>query len=255
METVMLYEGSTYCSNCAEEVWDEEATEAIQSNHPRNAQQYISQMYLPEEAEDHEIDDGGAMCQRCEETLVGRLVTCDACGEHAREGSSDYANLFEEAVDEGHTFEGDYGGLMTTWCEECRSDNHPDEGGETLIYDDGRGYTLRFLADYTGQIAHSTWRQAVGDIYTDTADVYAAGCRRFPLAIALQHWGNPDHYSNVRHREILRHRQAYPDLHEGAPEAISSADVLFRAVLAHAMRRALPNLRNRLVDPTTEGDC
>lgn len=244
IDDVMIYEGTNYCDWCATQMWEADARQAIEDRSPRNAQRYIAGMGVPEEAGPDDIDTYAVHCYQCGDVLVGQSVTCDGCGSTCREGDRDWCD-FEEAVDEGHYREGDYGGLRTTWCEECRDRNHPTERGDVLVWNDGRGYALRFVEEYTGEL---TYRQPDGQSRFTAVPmpIYVAGCRRFTVADALCHWSDPGHYSNYRARDLNSHS---PD-----NAYTSAADLLFRAVLAHAMRRALPNLRNRLADPYVEAD-
>lgn len=250
MDTIYEYtsdhtgETNYYCEDCADAEWLADAQRALEHNSSaRGAKRDISDLDLPEDTEAEDYRDE-ICCADCGWKLRGAFVRC-ACGAEDYEGED---SDFDEALGDGYWQWDEDGGKRLEWCESCRYSNHPLEKGDVLVNDDGRAYRLSFIESFTGAVAIDD-DDRYGPHYATQVDVpvYAAGCRRFPMAIALQHWGSPGHYSNRRAAEVSAQ---YPD----DPPLRSAADLLFRAVLAHAMRRALPRLNNRLVDVDETAD-
>jgi hypothetical protein len=170
----------------------------------RDAVRFMHELVCPISFDGSESNYGES-CGGCSEVLCDSWTTCENCGE------GDWTETFGFA--EGpfdHVDAARIDGPAVSCCASCE-DDYAAEGTAVLLADDGRGYTLRFWPTYVGPI------NAGRGVATEPTPVYAAGCRRFTLDYALQHWG-PGHHSQ-------RH-----------------ADVLFAAVLAHGMRRALPNI-------------
>lgn len=251
MDTIYVYtsdhtgETDYYCEDCADAEWLADAQRTLeQASSARYAKRDIKDLDLPEDTEAEDCRDE-IYCADCSTKLRGAFVRC-ACGAEDYEGED---SDFDEALEDGDWRWAADGGKRLDWCESCRYHNHPLEKGDVLVKDDGRGYRLVFIESYTGDVAIDDDDDRYGPHYERQEDVpvYAAGCRRFPMAIALQHWGSPTHYSNRRAAAVSA---MYPD----NPPLRSAADLLFRAVLAHAMRRALPRLNNQLVDADETAD-
>lgn len=250
MDTIYEYtsdhtgETNYYCEDCADAEWLADAQRALEQNSSaRSAQRDIRDLNLPEDTEAEDYRDE-IYCADCGWKLRGAFIRC-ACGAEDYEGED---SDFDEALEDGYWAWDAEGGKRLEWCDSCRYTNHPLERGDVLVKEDGRTYRLTFIESFTGTIAIDD-DDRCGPTYAngENVPIYVAGCRRFPMAIALQHWGSLQHYSNRRAAAV---NAQYPD---EAPLK-SAADLLFRAVLAHAMRRALPRLNNRLVDVDETAD-
>lgn len=127
----------------------------------------------------------GESCGGCCTELVEPYVVCEYCG------NGNWESHFDSA---GNAW-GDGGENPTVpYCGSCE-DNYLSRD---KITEDDRGYRLWFSENYR-----------------DMGPIYGAGCRRFTLEQALQHWSDPTHYD---------------------PE---SAAQLFDGVIRHATERAL----------------
>lgn len=213
-----------YCEAHANEAWRDYARTVLDNTDEPSAAVSDIDERRPEHLDDDRCSNRGEYCEQCTEEVCPPYFHCEGCGNYGwvEEG-------FETVVGNGDV-DWDSDDPTTPWCDDCEEQNGP-KAGPVLVDDDGRDYTLRFVETYTGDLTYPQ-PPLPGDRYgmvyaKNPTPVYRAGCRRLTAADALRHWGARDHY---------------------APGA---ADLLFRAVLAHAMRRALPRLRNRLVDPLT----
>lgn len=210
-----------YCLSCATEAWKEDARKELDNGDDFAAIfRNIREMDRPQWLDAGECSDSGETCEDCGEEVCPPYFSCAGC-DHTGWGE-DFSTILAEEP-ERINWDGD--GPVADWCDECEDENR-HAGAALLLEDDGRGYSLRFVEDYTGEM---TWRQPNSTYYADgPTPIYRAGCRRFTLADALHHWG-PGHPTWSKH----------PLLRESTD---SAAYRLSSAVLRHAMRRALPRI-------------
>lgn len=213
-----------YCLPCATEAWKDDARKIFDNGCDADEiLRELRDMNRPSWLSESECSDRGETCETCYEEVCPPYYHCDGCDHsgwiHEGFGEPEQAGCVD---DDGE-------GPHTSWCEECA-----DQNG--LLADDGRGYVLRFVENYAGEL---TYRQADGRSWVDDpTPVYRAGCRRFTLADALRHWGR-EHYTNTSGDG---YETAYVrDVRDGYLAA-TPADALANAVLRHAMRRALPRI-------------
>lgn len=216
-----------YCLSCATEAWKEDAREELDNGDDFAAIfRNIREMNRPQWLDAGECRDSGETCEDCGEEVCPPYFSCAGC-DHSGWGE-DFSKILAE---EPERIDWDGDGPHTPWCDECEDENRDPGTSVLLLDDDGRGYSLRFVEDYTGEM---TYRQpAVHGDYSKSyayvpTPIYRAGCRRFTLADALRHWG-PGHPTWSTH----------PLLRESTD---SAAYRLSSAVLRHAMRRALPRI-------------
>lgn len=214
-----------YCLSCATEAWKEDARKELDNGDDFAAIfRNIREMDRPQWLDAGECSGSGETCEDCSDEVCPPYFSCDGC-DHSGWGEDFSKILAEEPerIDWDIDWDGD--GPHTPWCDECEDENR-DAGAALLLDDDGRGYSLRFVENYDGEL---TRRQPGGHYQTDgPTPIYRAGCRRFTLADALRHWG-PGHPTWSKH----------PLLRESTD---SAAYRLSSAVLRHAMRRALPRI-------------
>ena len=210
-----------YCLSCATEAWKEDARKELDNGTDfHDIIRELREMNRPQWLDASECSDSGETCEDCGEEVCPPYFSCAGC-DHTGWGD-DFSVILGEQPDRIN-WDGD--GPVADWCDECEDDNR-DAGAVCLLDDDGRGYCLRFVENYDGEL---TWRQPGGHYQTDgPTPIYRAGCRRFTLVDALRHWG-PGHPFWSTH----------PLLRESAD---SAAYRLSSAVLRHAMRRALPRI-------------
>lgn len=210
-----------HCLSCATEAWKADAREELDNGDDFAAIfRNIREMDRPQWLDVGECSDNGETCEECGEEVCPPYFSCAGC-DHTGWGE-DFSEILAEQPDRIN-WDGD--GPVADWCDECEDENR-DAGAALLLDDDGRGYSLRFVEDFTGEL---TYRQPGGHYQTDgPTPIYRAGCRRFTLADALGHWG-PGHPTWSKH----------PLLRESTD---SAAYRLSSAVLRHAMRRALPRI-------------
>jgi hypothetical protein len=216
-----------YCLSCATEAWKEDARKELDNgDRLRTPSSETSARWTGRNGSaPANAATSGETCEDCGDEVCPPYFSCDGC-DHSGWGE-DFSKILAEEP-ERIDWEGD--GPRTPWCDECEDENR-DAGAALLLDDDGRGYKLRFVENYTGEL---TYRQpAVHGDYSKSyayvpTPIYRAGCRRFTLADALRHWG-PGHPTWSTH----------PLLRESTD---SAAYRLSSAVLRHAMRRALPRI-------------
>lgn len=210
-----------YCLSCATKAWKEDARKELDNGDDFAAIfRNIREMNRPQWVDANECRDHGETCEDCGEEVCPPYFSCAGC-DHTGWGE-DFSTILAE---EPERIDWDGDGPVADWCDECEDENR-DAGAPLLLDDDGRGYSLRFVENYDGEL---TRRQPGGHYQTDgPTPIYRAGCRRFTLADALGHWG-PGHPTWSKH----------PLLRESTD---SAAYRLSSAVLRHAMRRALPRI-------------
>lgn len=210
-----------YCLSCATEAWKEDARKELDNGDDfHDIIRELREMDRPGWIDVGECSDSGETCEDCGEEVCPPYFSCDGC-DHSGWGE-DFSKILAEEPDRIN-WSGD--GPVADWCDECEDENR-GTGAVCLLDDDGRGYSLRFVENYDGEM---TRRQPGGHYQTDgPTPIYRAGCRRFTLVDALRHWG-PGHPFWSKH----------PLLRESAD---SAAYRLSSAVLRHAMRRALPRI-------------
>lgn len=225
-DDAFAYDCDVYCRSCADTAWGD-AIRDILSNRYFDDGYAIRELRdliddAPRQMDADDCSKGGESCSQCGEELCEPYYVCDGCDHEG--WPEDFANVL--AIDDGVSiYTDDDGRPHALWCDECEDDNR-HSGAAVLLEDDGRGYVLRYLPAFKGEM---TYRQADGGYWVDDpTPIYVAGCRRFTLLDALRHWG-AEHYT-VRGR------------YEGCPIERTAAYRLSSAVLRHAMRQALPRI-------------
>jgi hypothetical protein len=169
---------------------------------PRNEAAMTLLRSLVRNAHSSNLSDShwGESCEDCGAQLEPAWITCRACD---REGDADSFPFVE-----GIPVDSNGDRPKVSVCGKCND--------AVLVNDDGRQYTLRYDEErkYDSRFDKEYGYERFVDVGEDyLGGEYLAGCRRFTFDEALGHWSDETHFD--------------PD----------SADILFRAVLCHAMRR------------------
>lgn len=206
-----------YCRQCADEQWCEAIQAVTDSNYFDDSHAIAELRELageraPRCIEENELSKNGERCEQCGEQLAEPRITCDGCGETAWQ-----SDRFSDTVEVEEITHDNNGDPHLPWCNHCEDENrHP--AAVTILEDDGRMYKVKFIPNYVGHYNRDEHFTHV------PIPVYAAGCRRFTLWYALNHWG-PKHYTHAQHPAY------FP---EGYP-----ADRIYAAIMLHAMENGV----------------
>lgn len=152
---------SEYCRDCAVTAWRDFAVKTITTGGgDPNYQLSELREHLPEDF--HTPPNRGAVCDSCHETIAPACITCEGCGNFGSHLSSAFSTVPDTEIN------WDADSPTSNYCDDCAAEN----GGETLLGDDGRGYRLS---------------------YHKTDGTYRAGCRVFFAFEALRHWSDANH--------------------------------------------------------------
>jgi hypothetical protein len=191
-----------YCEDCANEAWKQEAISRLEHAHADHISSTLDEIQRlePNLVDESQCSDNGEWCETCTTQVCPAYYRCSGC-ENTGWANEGFETGLTEQIDYVDT-ETDQEHPTVPWCERCEEENRYAVD-TVLLGEDCRGYHCVFMPKFMGVMTYQQPVRCQGDYYHTDDPIYRAGCRRFTLADAISHWGDPQRQRRPESREAL----------------------------------------------------